>query len=211
MQFMPATWRAWGVDADADGTRDPYDQDDAIHSAARYLRASGAPRDWYRAVFSYNHADWYVQQVLALADRYQGACTLTNQPAVSLGRLDFRDTSGAWGGSAKFARALARLGRPYGCTSTSEKRRRKYTASGGISDHWVGSKAAYAIDLDSPSCSMTYPGGDADRTARAIARSLGMPRHTGTITVVRGAYRFQLLWQAADHYDHVHVGVRRVA
>jgi Transglycosylase SLT domain len=213
MQFMPATWRAWGVDADGDGTRDPADPDDAIHAAARYLHASGAPKDWYRAVFAYNHVDWYVQEVLAQADRYQGACTLTGEgePAVSLGRLDFRDTSGAWGGSKKFAKALARLGRRYGCTPTSEKRQRKYTDSGGISDHWVGSRTAYAVDLDSGSCTMAHPGGDADHTARAIAAALGMPRHTGIVNLVRGAYRFQLLWQAAGHYDHVHIGVRRVA
>ena len=41
MQFMPATWAAYGVDADRDGGRDPADPDDAIHAAARYLRASG--------------------------------------------------------------------------------------------------------------------------------------------------------------------------
>ena len=210
MQFMPATWAAYGVDADGDGARDPDDPDDAIHAAANYLRASGAPRDWYRAVFAYNHADWYVQQVLALADGYQGACTLTLEPAVSLGDLDFGDTAGPWGGSQKFAQALAALGEPYGCVSTSEKRERKYTSSGGISDHWVGSTDAYAVDIDSASCTMAYPGGEADRTARAIAAALGMPAHTGIVNVVRGAYRFQLLWQTDGHYDHVHIGVRRV-
>ena len=210
MQFMPQTWARYGVDADGDGRRDPADPDDAIHAAARYLSAAGAPRDWYRALFAYNHADWYVQQVLALAERFQGACTLTVEPADSLGELDFEDTSGAWGGAQKFARRLAALGRRYGCTSVSEKRARKYTAAGGISDHWVGSRAAYAIDLDSASCTMAYPGGEADRTARAIAAALGMPRHTGVISVVRGAYRFQLLWQSAGHYDHVHLGARRI-
>jgi hypothetical protein len=212
MQFMPATWITYGVDADADGSRDPADPDDAIHAAARYLRASGAPRDWYRALFAYNHADWYVQQVLAAADAYQGACTLTlDESTVELADLDFADTSGAWGGSKKFALALASLGRPYGCVSTSEKRARKYTDSGGISDHWVGSSDAYAVDLDSAGCTMTYPGGEADRTARAIAAALGMDGHTGTITVVRGAYRFQLLWQTDGHWDHVHLGAKLIA
>jgi Transglycosylase SLT domain len=212
MQFMPATWAAYGVDANGDGAKDPADPDDAIHAAARYLKASGAPRDWYRAIFAYNHADWYVQQVLAQADAYQGACTLTlDEGAVELGDLDFADTSGAWGGSQKFAKALARLGEPYGCVPFSEKRERQYTASGGISDHWVGSSDAYAVDIDSVGCTMTYPGGEADRTARAIAAALGMDGHTGTITVVRGAYRFQLLWQTADHYDHIHLGVKLIA
>lgn len=68
-QFLPSTWTAYGVDADGDGTRDPFNARDAIHSAANYLRASGAPRSWHKALFTYNHADWYVRKVLAEADR----------------------------------------------------------------------------------------------------------------------------------------------
>jgi len=70
MQFMPPTWAAYGVDANDDGVKDPYDPEDAIHAAANYLSASGAPADWYRAVFAYNHADWYVAEVLANAQCY---------------------------------------------------------------------------------------------------------------------------------------------
>jgi len=70
MQFMPATWAGYGVDANGDGVKDPYDPEDAIHAAANYLRASGAPADWYTAVFAYNHADWYVAEVLANAQCY---------------------------------------------------------------------------------------------------------------------------------------------
>jgi hypothetical protein len=70
MQFMPATWAAYGVDADADGRADPRDPWDAIFTAARYLRANGAPADWARAVLAYNHAAWYVREVLARAARY---------------------------------------------------------------------------------------------------------------------------------------------
>src|SRR5947209_7814984 len=70
MQFMPATWMEWGVDASGDGVADPWNAADAIYSAARYLAAAGAPNDLYRAVFAYNHADWYVQEVLAIAQLY---------------------------------------------------------------------------------------------------------------------------------------------
>src|SRR3954464_9163027 len=76
MQFMPATWAAYGVDGDRDGRRDPDDPADAIPAAARYLHANGAPADWYAAVFAYNHADWYVTDVQTLADTYQGTCRL---------------------------------------------------------------------------------------------------------------------------------------
>ncbi len=50
--------------------RDPYDPEDAIFGAARYLNASGMPTDTYNAIFSYNHADWYVAEVLANASCY---------------------------------------------------------------------------------------------------------------------------------------------
>ncbi len=67
MQFMPATWRAYGVDASGDGIADPYDPHDAIESAANYLEASGARRDIRRALYAYNHAWWYVDKVLRIA------------------------------------------------------------------------------------------------------------------------------------------------
>jgi len=70
MQFMPETWSGYGVDANGDGKADPYAPEDAIFAAANYLRAAGAPGDWYSAVFAYNHADWYVAEVLANAQCY---------------------------------------------------------------------------------------------------------------------------------------------
>jgi len=70
MQFMPPTWGAYGVDGDGDGEADPYNARDAIHSAANYLSASGAPDQWYDAIFAYNRADWYVTDVLDRATCY---------------------------------------------------------------------------------------------------------------------------------------------
>ena len=67
MQFMPATWEGYGVDANGDGVADPFNPEDAIFAAANYLSASGMPADTYGAIFAYNHADWYVSEVLANA------------------------------------------------------------------------------------------------------------------------------------------------
>ena len=64
---MPATWKHYGVDANKDGLKDPYNPVDAIFAAARYLRAAGADKDMRRAIFAYNHADWYVDSVLLRA------------------------------------------------------------------------------------------------------------------------------------------------
>jgi murein DD-endopeptidase MepM/ murein hydrolase activator NlpD len=70
MQFMPSTWERWGTDANGDEIADPWNPDDAVYSAARYLAASGGQNDIARAVFSYNHAQWYVDEVLGLARVY---------------------------------------------------------------------------------------------------------------------------------------------
>jgi murein DD-endopeptidase MepM/ murein hydrolase activator NlpD len=70
MQFMPSTWLRWGTDASGDGFADPWDPEDAVFSAARYLAAAGGAADLRRGVFAYNHADWYVNDVLSLAQLY---------------------------------------------------------------------------------------------------------------------------------------------
>jgi membrane-bound lytic murein transglycosylase B len=70
MQFMPSTWATYGVDANGDGIADPNNPEDAIYAAARYLSAAGMPADTYGAIFAYNHADWYVSEVLADAGCY---------------------------------------------------------------------------------------------------------------------------------------------
>jgi murein DD-endopeptidase MepM/ murein hydrolase activator NlpD len=70
MQFMPSTWQRWGTDATGDGVADPWNAEDAIYSAARYLAAAGGRDDLYRGVYAYNHAHWYVKDVLDLARTY---------------------------------------------------------------------------------------------------------------------------------------------
>jgi hypothetical protein len=70
MQFMPETWAMYGTDANGDGVADPNNPEDAIHSAARYLSAAGMPADTWGAIWAYNHADWYVEDVLEHAGCY---------------------------------------------------------------------------------------------------------------------------------------------
>ncbi|MGI8910734.1 MAG: lytic murein transglycosylase [Rubrobacteraceae bacterium] len=71
MQFLPSTWEGSGVDGNGDGKANIMDPRDAIPAAAGYLKVGGAPDDWYAALFSYNHADWYVMEVLAVAEGYR--------------------------------------------------------------------------------------------------------------------------------------------
>ena len=63
MQFLPSTWRAYGLGGNVHNPRD------AILGAANYLHASGAPRDYRRALYAYNPADSYVEAVLRYAER----------------------------------------------------------------------------------------------------------------------------------------------
>jgi membrane-bound lytic murein transglycosylase B len=63
MQFLPATWRAYGMGGDIDEPRD------AILAAANYLRRSGAPDDMDGALFAYNHSTSYVRAIRRFARR----------------------------------------------------------------------------------------------------------------------------------------------
>jgi soluble lytic murein transglycosylase-like protein len=63
MQFIPSTWRVYGLG------RDVHDPHDAILGAAHYLHASGAPRNYRRALFRYNPSWRYVDAVLRYARR----------------------------------------------------------------------------------------------------------------------------------------------
>jgi hypothetical protein len=73
MQFMPETFKTYGVDGDGDGVANILDQADAVYSAARYLCAAGGgqPDTLYQAIYAYNHADWYVREVLSIAADYK--------------------------------------------------------------------------------------------------------------------------------------------
>jgi murein DD-endopeptidase MepM/ murein hydrolase activator NlpD len=72
MQFLPASWAQYGVDANGDGYKDPYNPADAIFAAARYLRAAGGASDIKAAVYSYNHSQAYVSSVMLRAQLLGG-------------------------------------------------------------------------------------------------------------------------------------------
>jgi hypothetical protein len=74
MQFLPSTWAIWGTDGFGDtGPPDIMNPYDAVPSAARLLCADGATsggQGLRAAIFGYNHAAWYVNEVLTLAGEY---------------------------------------------------------------------------------------------------------------------------------------------
>lgn len=74
MQFIPETWRLYGVDANNDGIISPDNFDDAALSAAGYLCFRGkdlaAPRGWMNALRAYNHSELYARTVRDWAAAY---------------------------------------------------------------------------------------------------------------------------------------------
>ena len=79
MQFLPATFAAVGVDGDGDGRADIRNDADSITSAANYLVRSGVtdgPDGVVKALYAYNHATWYVNDVLHYAHAYGGGVVL---------------------------------------------------------------------------------------------------------------------------------------
>ncbi|HET8537497.1 MAG TPA: lytic transglycosylase domain-containing protein [Solirubrobacteraceae bacterium] len=90
MQFLPSSWHRYGIDADGDGKVDPWDPVDAIFAAARYLHAAGAESSLPNAIFAYNHAGWYVDQVIDRARTFAG---LPDDLVAVLTRQGFADTA----------------------------------------------------------------------------------------------------------------------
>lgn len=80
MQFMPATWVMYGVDGDGDGRATITDDADSIYTAANYLTkmgvSTGGEAGVRTAIFGYNHANWYVDDVLYYAQAYGGGTIL---------------------------------------------------------------------------------------------------------------------------------------
>jgi hypothetical protein len=84
MQFIPATWEAYGADGNGDGVRDPHNVFDAAVGAGRLLCAGGAdlrlPDARAAAVFRYNHSEDYVRIVLVWADAYAQRTAVPTDP-----------------------------------------------------------------------------------------------------------------------------------
>jgi hypothetical protein len=76
MQFMPATWKSYGVDGDGDGKADIWSPYDAVPAAAGYLCANGAGqggKKLEKSIWFYNHSWDYVSKVMGLAAAYAAA------------------------------------------------------------------------------------------------------------------------------------------
>jgi hypothetical protein len=209
------TWATYGVDGGRDGRRDVYDPRDAIPGAANYLKASGAPADLHRAIFTYNHSEAYVQQVLAKMREYA-----TSAPAAPVGGPADRsarnasaavpagscDDLGGLQGSADGAFTIAPdanvPGRPLTTAMTAFVARMatfydgrlivttgtnhdEFTASGNVSDHPSGNAVDFGMVLNRGA----NDGQVGDRIAAAAFLAAGLPRDTAvTLAHAGGTY-----------------------
>ncbi len=84
-------------------------------------------------------------------------------------------------------------------------------ATGGAnSDHHVSRTDSWAVDIAVRG--IQQPTLWTDTAAKRIASALGQPNWTGgDLTKTYGGFRFQVLWRVPGHFDHVHVGARKVA
>ena len=77
------------------------------------------------------------------------------------------------------------------------------------SDHSLSQTTSWATDLAVRGIQRPTP--QTEEAARRVAAALGRPGWSGgDLKVVIGGYRFQVLWKVAGHFNHVHVGVRKV-
>ena len=197
MQFMPATWLLMGVDGDGDGRKDIQSVPDAIHGAANYLTKSGArngPEGVRKAIWSYNHADWYVNDVLFYAQQY-GSGTASGgpdctPPASGGGQACKGTPGGALVGLNKgrpwLQPRLVQLGNQL---KAQGWRVSENPAFGGVHPvHGVKSLHDYglAFDLNGP--------GEQDGRADALARKLWDEG-------------WGVQWRSIGHDDHLHVDV----
>lgn len=108
MQFMPGTWQEYGVAANGNGQPNPYSPQDSIFSAAHYLAANGAAQNLPKAIFAYNHAAWYVAEVIwraQIISDHSGASTDTS--LAGTGR------TGLAGAETMLVAAFSAVGGPY--------------------------------------------------------------------------------------------------
>lgn len=116
-----------------------------------------------------------------------------------------------WDGSMERALEFAKMAKE--CTGKSDvimsqKRSREKTASGGVSDHYAGNLSAYAVDL--------YASGEeGDKLLACMMEKWNDGSNSDYkgghwLNVKKDGYRYQFGWRVSGHFDHIHVGVKKI-
>jgi hypothetical protein len=238
-QFLQGSWEGtWG---DKASQKNIYDYSDAVEAAAMYLKNAGwkanDPQAQHDAIFSYNHAEWYVQDVLEGAEKYKdsrwgsasqgplpGDGPLWKGPKAKFTFADqvTPELQQIQPHTEKMGKAIAGIaGVPVEVISAF--RPGATTTSGQPSDHADGN----AIDIGATSTSIGGSQQDqlkGDRIAMGALIAAGMKPNDAKEAVHFGEYqpvvvnytgdngiRVQVIWKTpayGGHDDHVHVGLR---
>jgi hypothetical protein len=222
MQFIPGTWAAYGIDASGNGTADPHNVADAIHSAARYLCANGAsdPARIGQAILAYNRSTDYRDRVLQTAAGYattgSGAVLASptlNAMVLANPRLDIypagRDDIATGRIDARVLTVLQLLGQDHTLTVTSLKTGHSRCIGGGdypgcrVSHHWHGR----AVDIAAIDGRLVN---SSNATARSVAQRLdelpGPARPSEVGTPWPELTRLTGFFSDAAHTRHLHLG-----
>ena len=209
-----STWGRYRADGNADGRMSVYDPADAVLAAANYLRATGAPSDYDRAIFAYNHAQWYVTKIQRIASSYRqltarppiGATPwqVLASPRITLSPAQRSDIATGLVDSRVIA-LLAWVAQRHSIqVSSLRSDHGTYTSSGNVSNHSFGRAVDIAL-VDGAACR-----GERDapcgRLAIEIAAVTGPLHSTELIYCFDPAPASPDAWAASDHCDHIHVG-----
>lgn len=215
MQFMPPTWEAYGVDGDGDGVADINSVSDAVFGAAALLCANGAgdPARLADAIWTYNHSDSYVAEVLELAVSYgvmtlggnvvhASASDVLRNPKILLTSNARADVE-AGVVDARLLALLDALSRRYSIgVSVFKTGHSMRTRSGSISNHFYGR----GVDI-------FFVGGQPVSSANAAARAavLFLRSLPAGVRPTEIGHPFEDVempggFTDADHAGHIHLG-----
>jgi predicted chitinase len=130
---------------------------------------------------------------------------------VDSGKVTGGGIGGDWNGSLPRALEVGKIASKCSGKSnpfSSQKRSRVKTASGNVSDHYEGNESAYAIDIPAA-------GRSGDKLLACIMKNWNNGSNSdydggSWLNVNVGGYRYQFGWRVPNHYDHIHVGVKKV-
>ncbi len=182
MQFIPSTWEMYGTDANNDGRKDPYNPVDAICAAARYLNAAGGEEDLRTAIFAYNHADWYVDEVLLYANQY------SKLPDDLIGSL-----TGLTEGARFPVAADSRYADDISERQAVERAKPGQGGIGNVSDTVTSSPTRRGVDI------FADPGAPVIAVNDGVIRDIGQSKELGKYVVLQDTYGNRFTYAGLGH------------
>ena len=138
--------------------------------------------------------------------RYKDPMFGLSQGSIDTASISPGGEGGSWGGSMTRALAFAKVANEFMGKNVimSQKRSREMTASGNMSDHYKGNESAYAVDL-------AAKGEEGDKLLAHLMEWFGHPEYKGEswFNVTKDGYRYQVGWKVKNHFDHIHIGVKK--